>query len=477
MIIIFLLMDLKSIDTNPQLYKESQAKRVTTTAEKELQYINIDKIIELYQQKIKLDFQDDMLRTIRNIINTQISNIKKAQKKNEYEQLVFTQLNEDTLEQIFNSIQSKETFNKYRPIIENLSFDDCLLVNNAVKNFLNENKIKRNDGNELLETLYNSLGNVLHSSVPENKDRVMLQVTNHKLLIDETKLLGHYDLTLKTQIANFSDAYQVAGNRGYYLIGLGVKLNRAIISYAMDFLEKEGYIMYETPHMMLETALNGLAQLEDFQDTLYKCAKSNDDREPQYLIATSEQPLTAMFRNKLLQYKTFPLKLGGLSHCYRKEAGKMGKDTLGLFRVHQFEKVEQFCVADQDNSWEIMEEMIKIAQRFYDSLGLSYQIINVHSQDLNNAAAMKYDLEGYFPGADTKYRELVSCSNCTDYISKKIHTKDDKERYVHMLNATLCANTRTICCILETYQTETGINIPDVLIPYMGGITEIPFIG
>jgi seryl-tRNA synthetase len=294
--------------------------------------------------------------------------------------------------------------------------------------------------------------------------------------MDEDNLLGHYELTLKTQIANFDDATSVAGNRGYYLTGMGVKLNRALISYAIDFLEKENYMMHETPHMMLETALDGLTQLEDFQETLYKCVKKTDDKEPQYLIATSEQPLTAMFRNKILHYKEFPLKLGGLSYCYRKEAGKQGKDTLGLFRVHQFEKVEQFCVADPDNSWNVMQDMLQIAQQFYNSLGLSYQVINVHSQDLNNAASMKYDLEGYFPGAETKYRELVSCTNCTDYISKKIHTKDDKERFVHMLNATLCANTRTICCILETYQTPTGIKIPDVLLPYMGGVSEIPFV-
>lgn len=468
-------MDLKNIANNIQLFKESEAKRYRNDEDKEIHCANIDKIIELYNQKIKLDFQDDMLRKLRNIIAPRIAMLKKIEKQNiSIEE--FIPLNEDIIQQIFDMIQDKVTFDQVRPIIETLSFDDCLRINNMIKTFMIENKIKHTDGSQLLHVLYNTLGNLIHVNVPENTDKVICQVTNHTLLMDESKLLSHYDLSLKSNIVNFNEASNVAGTRGYYLTGLGVKLNRALISYAIDFLENEGYLMHETPHLMLETALEGVVQLEDFQETLYKCVKSNDDKEPQYLIATSEQPLTAMYRDKLLRYKEFPLKLGGLSHCYRKEAGKHGKDTLGLFRVHQFEKVEQFCITDEDNSWQLMENMINTSKKFYDSLGLSYQVINVHSQDLNNAAAMKYDLEGYFPGAEVKYRELVSCTNCTDYISKKIHTKDDKERYVHMLNATLCANTRTICCILETYQTETHIQIPKVLLSYMGGITEIPFI-
>lgn len=463
-------MDLKNIEANIQLYKESQSKRVTTDIEKKEQQQNICKIVDLYRQKNKLDFQDQMLLRLRNIITIQMSIIKKN--KNMH----LNDISEDNLKQIFDLIQDKTTFNQVKPIVEQSTFESCIKITTMIKQFLNENKIKRNDDDELLKTLYNLVGNLIHKDVPENEDKVIHQINNHKLLIDESKLLGHYDLTFKTQIAEFSDASNIAGNRGFYLIGLGVKLNRALISYAIDFLEKENYTIYETPHMMLETALDGLTQREDFQETLYKCTTSNENKESQYLIATSEQPLTAMFRNKILRYKDFPIKIGGLSHCYRREVGKQGKDTFGLFRVHQFEKVEQFCITNPDDSWEIMKNMINVSQRFYDSLGLSYRVINVHSQDLNNAAGMKYDLEGYFPGADNKYRELVSCTNCTDYISKKIYAKDDAGRYVHMLNSTLCANTRTICCILETYQTETCIKIPDVLIPYMNGITEIPFI-
>jgi seryl-tRNA synthetase len=159
------------------------------------------------------------------------------------------------------------------------------------------------------------------------------------------------------------------------------------------------------------------------------------------------------------------VKLCGISTCYRKETGSHGKDTLGMFRVHQFEKVEQFCVTKANESWEMMETMINNSKEFYDSLGLSYRVVNIVSKELNNAAGMKYDLEGWFPGSG-KYRELVSCSNTTDYFSRKIKCLTLDGEYSHMLNSTLCANTRTLCCILETNQCDDGVLIPKILQKY-----------
>lgn len=167
--------------------------------------------------------------------------------------------------------------------------------------------------------------------------------------------------------------------------------------------------------------------------------------------------------------------MAGFSSCFRKEAGAHGKDAWGIFRIHQFEKVEQFVVCDPEDSWNEFERMVQTSEEFYQSLKLPYRVISIVSGALNDAAAKKYDLEAWFPGYNT-YRELVSCSNCLDFQSRGLNTKffpkagseNQEKDYVHMLNATLCATERTLCCILENYQTEEGLRIPEALVPFMG---------
>jgi len=207
--------------------------------------------------------------------------------------------------------------------------------------------------------------------------------------------------------------------------------------------------------------------------------------EEKYLIATSEQTLCSMMRHKWVDPKACPMRYAGYSTCFRKEVGSHGRDTLGIFRVHQFEKVEQFCVTvpDDDASWKMQEEMLGNSEQFYQSLGLPYRVVNIVSGALNNAAAKKYDLEAWFPSSKT-WRELVSCSNCTDYQSRRLEVRcgapkkgpEAKKQYVHMLNSTLTATERTLCCVLENYQTAEGLRIPEALQPYMMGITFVPFV-
>eukprot|EP00180_Rhodochaete_pulchella_P002915 Plantae.Rhodophyta-Rhodochaete_pulchella.ctg46348.p1 GENE.Plantae.Rhodophyta-Rhodochaete_pulchella.ctg46348~~Plantae.Rhodophyta-Rhodochaete_pulchella.ctg46348.p1 ORF type:complete len:260 (+),score=49.26 Plantae.Rhodophyta-Rhodochaete_pulchella.ctg46348:69-782(+) len=213
------------------------------------------------------------------------------------------------------------------------------------------------------------------------------------------------------------------------------------------------------------------AQLDDFDEQLYKVTTGDKESQDKYLIATSEQPLCAYFLNDWIDPKSLPIKYAGTSTCFRKEAGSHGRDTLGIFRVHQFDKVEQFVVTSpEDNlSWTMQEELLDNAKQFYQSLGLPYRVVNIVSGALNNAAAKKLDLEGWFPSS-AKYRELVSCSNCTDYQARRLETRfgarkqgDREKRYVHMLNSTLCATTRVICCILENYQTDDGVRVPEPL--------------
>lgn len=184
-----------------------------------------------------------------------------------------------------------------------------------------------------------------------------------------------------------------------------------------------------------------------------------------YLIATSEQPLCVYHVAEWVDERELPRKYAGFSANFRKEAGSHVRDQLGIFRVHQFDKIEQFCVTspDDDASYEMLETVLTNAEHFYQSIGLPYQIISIVSGAINDAAAKKYDLEAWFPAASDgrgEYRELVPASNCTDFQSRRLETRcgnkkmgDTNKRYGHMLNSTLCATTRVICCILETFQT------------------------
>jgi seryl-tRNA synthetase len=222
------------------------------------------------------------------------------------------------------------------------------------------------------------------------------------------------------------------------------------------------------------------AQLSQFDEELYKVSGDGEDK---YLIATSEQPISAFHSGEWFEKPSedLPVRYAGYSTCFRKEAGSHGKDTWGIFRVHQFEKVEQFCLTEPEKSWDMFDEMINNSEAFYKSLKLPYRVIAIVSGALNNAAAKKYDLEAWFP-FQGEYKELVSCSNCTDYQSRRLEIRsglkkmgDREKKYVHCLNSTLIATERAMCCILENYQTEEGLNVPEVLVPYMGGRTFIPY--
>jgi seryl-tRNA synthetase len=210
---------------------------------------------------------------------------------------------------------------------------------------------------------------------------------------------------------------------------------------------------------------------------LYKVVAHDEDK---YLIATSEQPISAFHMDETMTAADLPKKYAGYSTNFRKEAGGYGRDVWGIFRVHQFEKIEQFCITEPEKSWDMHEEMLKIAEEFYQALGIPYRVVNIVSGELNDAAAKKYDLEGWFPSLGT-FRELVSCSNCTDYQSRRLkivygfrENKETAVKYVHMLNSTLCATSRTICAILENYQTDKGVTVPPALVPYVG-TDFIPF--
>ncbi len=337
--------------------------------------------------------------------------------------------------------------------------------------------IVEKENNELLDErdrLMSQLGNKLDDNVlisnNEEKNPVIYMTEHNSSNVFK---YDHVKLGELLGIIDTKNGIEVAGNRGYFLVGLGVRLNLALLSYATDFLASKDYQLMATPHFVVRDLMAKITQLNEYDETLYG-VKEHDvyhkekATHDKFLIATSEQPLTALFNNKNISKKDLPIKYAGISSCYRKETGRHGQQTLGIFRVHQFEKVEQFCVTEPEKSPQMFQNMIDTAKEFYNSLEFEFRIVNIVSGALNNVASIKYDIEAYFP-ASKFYGELVSCTNCLDYFSKRLGTKIiGSENYVHMLNSTLLANTRVICCLLETFQTDNGVKIPKVLQRYMG---------
>lgn len=222
-------------------------------------------------------------------------------------------------------------------------------------------------------------------------------------------------------MVEFERGQNIAGHRGYFLKGPGVLLNQALINYGLTFLTSHEYTPLQPPFFMKQSIMQETCQLSDFEENLYKVVGESKE-EAMYLVATSEQPISALHRKEWLEPADLPFRYAGVSSCFRKEAGAHGRDVWGIFRVHQFEKVEQFCITTPEKSWEMHEEMIKIAETFYRNLELPYRVVNIVSGELNDAAAKKYDLEAWFPGYEA-YRELVSCSNCTDFQSRGLEVR------------------------------------------------------
>lgn len=424
---------------------------------------------------LKYKFIARWYRTISTYSNEEFTNFSISEKyKNELlppnsfkEDINFEELNNFSVSQL----------KQYRLLI-----DETLL---ASEKALTEIENKRN------ETL-NEIGNLLHESVPisNNEDEnVIIRIYGD---CNERKKYSHVDLIHMIDGIDADMGAVISGSRGYYLKGACVFLQVALIQECLIRWTARGYTPIYTPFFMNKEVMQEVAQLSQFDEELYKViGKESEGAEgntvdEKYLIATSEQPLAALHRDQWIPQSSLPIKYVGLSTCFRQEVGSHGRDTRGIFRVHQFEKVEQFVLTSpyDNESWNLFNEMIQNSEDFYKDLGISYRIVNIVSGALNNAAAKKLDLEAWFPGSGA-FRELVSCSNCLDYQSRRLLVRYGQTKkmnaqtdYVHMLNATACAVTRVICVILEKYQTETGIKIPDILRKYMPSQykEEIPFI-
>ena len=320
------------------------------------------------------------------------------------------------------------------------------------------------------------LPNLLHDSVPIGKDendnvtvRTWGEIPHFNFPVKD-----HIELGLSLDIMDIERAGKIAGARFFYLKREGVLLDIALLIFALEEMVKKGYTPIEPPFMMRRKPYEGVTALSDFEDSLYKI-----EDEDLYLIATSEHPMAAMFMDEVLKAEDLPIKFVGISPNFRKEAGAHGKDTRGIFRTHQFNKVEQFIFCKPEDSWKFHEELIRNAEELVQKLGLPYRVVNVCTGDIGTVAAKKYDIEVWMP-AQNAYREIISCSNCTDYQARRLNIRyrekegEPPKGFVHTLNSTALATGRTIVAILENYQQADGsVVIPEVLRKYMGGLEKI----
>jgi seryl-tRNA synthetase len=316
------------------------------------------------------------------------------------------------------------------------------------------------------------LPNILHESVPAGKDDAenveVKRVGTPKTF--DFELVNHGQLAIDNNWADFERAAKIAGAGFYYLKGSLVILDLALQRYALDLLERKGFTPVIPPYMMNRSSYEGVTDLGDFENVMYKI-----DGDDAYLIATSEHPIGAMYRDEIFEEKDLPLRLAGISPCFRREIGAHGLDTKGLFRVHQFTKVEQFVFCRPEDSWPIHEELLANAEEIFAGLDLPFRVVNICTGDIGTVAAKKYDIEVWMP-RENAYKEVVSCSNCTSYqaVRLNIRVRDRKDfeskQHLHTLNSTAVATSRVIRAILENNQHKNGtVEIPGVLRPYMNG--------
>jgi len=314
------------------------------------------------------------------------------------------------------------------------------------------------------------LPNVLHESVPVGPDdsgNVAIRTFGTPPTFDFT-LRDHVDVLPNLGLVDMERAAKISGARFFFLKGDAMMLEQSIMRYALDVLSQRGFVPVTPPLMMRKEAYEGVVDLNDFGPVIYKI--EGDDL---YMIATSEHPLTAMHMDEILEGSSLPLRYSGFSPCFRVEAGAHGKDTKGIFRTHQFYKVEQVVLAKPEDSWRIHEELIANAETIFQSLGLHYRVVNVCTGDMGTVPAKKYDLEAWMP-VQQKFREMVSCSNVTDYQARRLMIRyrdkpSEDPRLVHTLNST-AVTTRALVAIVENFQQADGsIRIPAPLVSYMGG--------
>lgn len=323
--------------------------------------------------------------------------------------------------------------------------------------------------NSRFELLLASLPNFIDDSVPIGKDDTA-NVEVRKWGETRPGNIDHIDISDSFDLIDVERAAKTSGARFYFLRRDLTRLNYALISFALDHLKDRGFILVQPPYMLKREAIGGAVILGDFEEVIYKI-----ENEDLYLIGTSEHAIASMHSSEIFEGERLPLRYAGISPCFRKEAGAHGRDTKGIFRVHQFEKVEQFVFCKPADSESEHQLLLRNAEEFMRELGLPHRVVLLSSGDMGKVPAKTYDIEGWIP-SQGKYRELISCSNCTEFQSRALAIKyrekaHEESKFLHTLNSTLVATERTLVAILENYYRPDAkvIEVPKRLVKYMNG--------
>jgi len=356
--------------------------------------------------------------------------------------------------------------------------DDISSILAEMKNISNEITELESE-QENIESKYlklaSTIPNLVHESVPIGvDDSANIEIKKWGNIPEfDFKIKDHIDISEDLNLVDLERAAKVAGARFYYLKNDLVRLNQALIHFGLDFLAEKGYSLIQPPYMINRESMEGAVIAEDFEEVIYKIQE-----EDLYMIGTSEHAMAAMHSKEIIEGKEIPMKYAGISPCFRKEAGAHGRDQKGIFRVHQFDKIEQFVFSKPEDSWKEHEKMLAVAEEFYQKLEIPYRVMLLSTGDIGKISAKTYDIEAWMAGQNA-YREIVSCSNCLEYQARRLKIRfrdktNEDTQYIHTLNSTLIATTRVLVAIMENFQTKDGhIRIPQVLQGYMGNQKEI----
>ena len=416
------MLDPKIIRDKPELIKQMLKDRAVE--------FDFEKMLELNKTRKEMMIQSDELKQKRNQMSVKIGSEKKA--GNDASEL----------------LREMGEISKKLDDLENL----------------------RKTVDENYHNLSFSIPNLVHDSVPKGADESFnKQVrTWGEIPKFDFEVKDHIDLGLELDIVDIERASKTAGARFYYLKDGLVKLGQSLTAFALDFVSSKNYNLIQPPYMINRQSMEGAVIADDFEDVIYKVQD-----EDLFLIGTSEHAIASMYYDEILEGSKIPLRYASISPCFRKEAGAHGKDQKGIFRVHQFEKIEQFIFCRPEESWEEHEKMIKNTEEFYQQLEIPYRLMLLSSGDMGKVSAKTYDIEAWMAGQNA-YREIVSCSNCIDYQSRRLKIRfreksNEDTKYIHTLNSTLVAIERTMVAILENNQTKDGhVEIPKVLQKYFG---------
>jgi seryl-tRNA synthetase len=422
------MLDPRILKENPESIRDMLKKRNMTD-------FPLDDLIMLHKRRGELIIKTQELRRKKNLLSETVASKKKSKEDASFELAEMKQVSIIIDQTESEAIQIEEKFNQ----------------------------------------LIMALPNLLNEGVPVGKDEEENVVVrqNGRTIRPNFSPKDHIDLATSLDLIDLGRAAKVSGSRFYFLKNELVKMNQALANFALDFLSDHNYTLIQPPYMIRREPMVGSVILNDFEDVIYKI-----EGEELYMIGTSEHAIASMHMDEILEGIKLPIRYAGFSSCFRKEAGAHGRDMKGIFRVHQFEKVEQFIFCRPEESWREHERMLVLSEEFFKQLGIPYRVMLLCSGDTGKISAKTYDIEAWMAGQKA-YREVVSCSNCLDYQARRLRIRfrdktNEETRLVHTLNSTLVATERTMVAILENFQTPRGtVEVPKVLQKYMGGLEEI----